>query len=499
MKLLIVDDEKLICEWLEYSIKTINSFEIIGIANNGLEALSLYHNTQPDIIVTDLKMPVMDGLELVEKIRKENDWVQIIILSAYSEFNLAREALRIGANEYILKTEMNNEILEEILIKAQKNLTQTQKRQDCSIESNSLSQVHKRKILLSNRVLERNEINALKSGLPLLSDQSYFVIAIWTNHLVKGFHLPKSYPINHVLGFHYNDLIYIYIEKISENILQKECIKLMADYSNEIVQINECPIAISQSDMHIKFISLDISQVVNNLELSFYVEENKVFNNAAATLLKKDHDIIEEKKIIEISNINFYTKFKMLLSYCYNYRILPLKKVRDRFLELLDELKNNDPDNSELLKIIASSRKMIGQAITFSDLNNIIDNVTDCISNLNLKVTSKTNSYIVESMKFIDKNYMHPISLEDTASYVGLSQEYFSKIFSDENGISYSTYLSKIRLNKAKELLKYSNYKVQNVAESVGYPNVSYFSTIFKKEFGCTPFEYRRKQLNKEA
>ncbi|MGX6979170.1 response regulator transcription factor [Vagococcus elongatus] len=496
MKLLIVDDEKLICEWLNYSIQAMKSFEIIGTANNGSEALSLFYKTRPDIIITDLKMPVMDGLELIKKIRQDNDWVQIIILSAYSEFNLAREALRIGADEYILKTEMNNEVLQEALIKAQNSLTRSKKEQNYSVEK-SLSQVHNRKILLNNNILNKDEIDSLKSKVPEWSNHHYFIIAIWTNHLIKGFHLSNSYPINHVFGFHYNDLIYIYIEKISENLQHKEREKLMIDYANEIAQINGCPIAMSETDSHIKNIPLNIPNVINNLELSFYIEENRVFNKMT-TEKENDGKNEKEENIFEIPNINLYTKLKVLLSYYYNSQVLPLKKVRNRLWELMDTIEVSYSKNPELLKAIMSAKKIIAKSTKFSELEISINKVANHIKDGDLKLTSKKNSYVTESMKFIEENFMHPISLEDTASYVGLSQEYFSKIFSDENGINYSTYLTKVRLNKARKLLEYSNYKVQNIAESVGYPNVSYFSTVFKKEFGCTPFEYRRKQLRKE-
>ena len=115
LKVLIVDDENLICEWLEFCISQNPACQLAGVAHNGSEALDLFRQTGADLVLTDIKMPVMDGLELLHTIRGLSDTVKVVLLTAFAEFDMARRALREGADEYLLKNEMNNEALQELL------------------------------------------------------------------------------------------------------------------------------------------------------------------------------------------------------------------------------------------------------------------------------------------------------------------------------------------------------------------------------------------------
>ncbi len=115
MKVLVVDDETMICEWMQFCISQNPACQLVGIAHNGLEALELFEKEEPDLILTDIKMPVMDGLELLHTLRSRNSQVKVVMLTAFSDFDLVRQALRDGADEYLLKTEMQNDLLQELL------------------------------------------------------------------------------------------------------------------------------------------------------------------------------------------------------------------------------------------------------------------------------------------------------------------------------------------------------------------------------------------------
>ena len=112
---MIVDDEKLICEWLEFCISANPACTLVGVAHNGREGLELYCREKPELVLTDIKMPVMDGLELLHAIRQQSSGTKVVLLTAFADFEMARNALREGADEYLLKTEMNSEVLQEML------------------------------------------------------------------------------------------------------------------------------------------------------------------------------------------------------------------------------------------------------------------------------------------------------------------------------------------------------------------------------------------------
>ena len=115
MKVLVVDDEAMICEWLQFCISQNPSCQLTGVAHNGQEALELFHRDEPDLILTDIKMPVMDGLEFLHALKALGSRAKIVVLTAFSDFSLVRQALREGASEYLLKTEMQNDLLQELL------------------------------------------------------------------------------------------------------------------------------------------------------------------------------------------------------------------------------------------------------------------------------------------------------------------------------------------------------------------------------------------------
>ena len=115
MKVLIVDDEAMICEWLQFCIAQNPACRLTGVAHNGREALELFQQNEADLVLTDIKMPVMDGLELLHALRALSERVRVVMLTAFADFDLARRALREGASEYLLKTEMQNEALQELL------------------------------------------------------------------------------------------------------------------------------------------------------------------------------------------------------------------------------------------------------------------------------------------------------------------------------------------------------------------------------------------------
>ena len=115
MRVMIVDDEKLICEWLEFCISANPACTLVGVAHNGREGLELYCREKPELVLTDIKMPVMDGLELLHAIRQQSSGTKVVLLTAFADFEMARNALREGADEYLLKTEMNSEVLQEML------------------------------------------------------------------------------------------------------------------------------------------------------------------------------------------------------------------------------------------------------------------------------------------------------------------------------------------------------------------------------------------------
>lgn len=122
-KVLVIDDEVPIREWLEFCINRMDGYEIAGTASNGAEGYSVFRKIKPDIVITDIRMPGVDGLEMIEMIRELNPMVYILVLTSHEEFSYARRAMQSGVKDYILKTEISEESLSEILARGVLPLT----------------------------------------------------------------------------------------------------------------------------------------------------------------------------------------------------------------------------------------------------------------------------------------------------------------------------------------------------------------------------------------
>ena len=135
LKVLVVDDEMPIRQWLEFCIGKIDGVSLAGAASHGAEGYSLFRRTMPDVVITDIRMPVMDGLEMMQMIRGLNPAVYFIVLTSFEEFEYARKAMSLGAAEYILKTEISDEILREALKKAADAIGRAMEGDDQKIEA----------------------------------------------------------------------------------------------------------------------------------------------------------------------------------------------------------------------------------------------------------------------------------------------------------------------------------------------------------------------------
>lgn len=179
MKVLVVDDEAMICEWLQFCISQNSSCQLTGVAHNGQEALELFHRDEPDLILTDIKMPVMDGLEFLHALKALNSRAKVVVMTAFSDFDLVRQALRDGASEYLLKTEMQNDLLQELLNRMAGEL-QFAKGQDESDAAN-VSQIQSviSRILRQTRELSDDDLEKLRQCSIRWRNNGLFALAVW--------------------------------------------------------------------------------------------------------------------------------------------------------------------------------------------------------------------------------------------------------------------------------------------------------------------------------
>ena len=500
MKILIADDERMICEWLEYCIADRQDFRSVGTAYNGEQALALFYETKPDIVFTDIKMPLKNGIELLKEIKKVSPSSVVIILTAFAEFDLAREAMRYGADDYLLKTEMSKKSLEQILDRAKEKLGNGTKEEVGDSGGRRYALIRD---MLKNNVLSESNVQRMKDEGIRWRDEGLFALALWKKDVKEGFNLPDVDFVHHLIEFEYNNLIYMLLGNLSRGMSEGKKEKLIYEYALRLSEENSCMVGVSTAVDRLVNLTDTVTEAVYSLGLGYYKEKIKVY-----TPVKSAKEI---RELTERNKIGFRQKTRQL----YTLSRREFKESLEAEMEeaakgdvyTLDEFSSFCCQAVEMaymrfagndLKLVhcmlQDEQGKIKNTNSFSEVKKIVDNFVKYIYDELDYDKKKFSKGVEQAVEYIKKHYSKAISLDEVAKSANLNPEYLSRVFREETGSNYSTYLTDVRLKQAAYLLSNTPLRVQKIAEEVGYPNVSYFSTIFKKKYGVNPYEFRRRE-----
>lgn len=501
LKVLIVDDEVPIRQWLELNINKIEGFIAVGTAANGIDGLSLFKEKNPDIIITDICMPGMDGLKMLEYVRESRPYIYTIMLTSHEDFDYARKSISLGVAEYILKTEISIENLRDSLIRGKKIFLEDDKHSDENVRDNVIYRnQYITSIVNGKQVKETSEKKLKELGINI-KHKSFFIINVLNiygdeidyQYLAKDQSVDKSIyiPTSH------NSIIIISILKEHQGRSLYDNFKFLNRFCSNILNETTCIVGCSNIYNEIQYFNEAIIKSSLALKYSFYNKSKRFY--IIDESIKYNLDDIEKIKIKfskELLN-GSYNKLTELI-YKSIERIEKEKpinqnEVKDLLTYFITSLMYSIGNNDISLEIKIKDIKLkIEESIYFEQLKNIIDTAIK-ESNRDLLDQRSYSIAVRKAMKYMNEYYSEPISLTEVADYVALSSEYLSKIFKEETGIKFVVYLNNLRLKAAVHLLEETNLKVYEIAEKVGYSNMSYFSTVFKKNFGKNPFEYRNK------
>ncbi len=485
IQVLVVDDEPLICEWLVMCLKACNIENLnISQASNGEEAWNLLESKTFDILFTDITMPHLDGMDLIERIRKKNSDIKIVILTCHDDFNLARKAIKFEVFEYLIKNELNQEVIIALMNKIV----------DQSNDEKIKDELFLQKMIWAdtNTIEELEEIFNLQK-IPLINS-AYFVLAFQNSsinsRLQKMLHMSfkkstQFYDGIHLIVFvaNFNDNNKSYTQQIE--IAKKIVISNLGEVTN---------IGISQYHDNLMELRKGIDIAIEEWEKLFFgfTEGTSIdcydLNSTLSSGRKEVKNKILEQKDLIISD------FK-------KSAYIPTK---NQILDLCDFFYKNKILDSYLLKktvldIIESTEDSSSSKITFSNhmatlfgANNIYEIKQYIETYFNNVAEYNSSNPIAKARQYIIINYGKQITLSELASQAYLSEEYFSRLFKKETGKTVTEYITEVRMNRAKKLLQQSNLNISEISDVVGINNASYFSIQFKKFFGVSPTSYRQ-------
>ena len=547
LKIFLAEDEVIVRETIKRMIPWEElGFELVGEAADGEMALPLLIRQKPDLLITDIKMPFMDGLTLAKLAKKELPELKIVILSGYDDFNYAKQAISIGVEEYLLKPITKNALIERLSEirsryeheKTQKEYYEKFQREMQVYEKNSNRDFFEALVCGSMDMMEVYK-KAEKLGLDIVAEA--YNILIFTMNSEEDFSGQKegyseweaeslemledffsdntSAMLFRCNIFSYGVLIKGQKETIDEN--TRSCIdeiKKILDRKEQkrqwFVAVGESVERLSQLQKSYHSASRAFSQRYLYSENILYYDEMELMEHRSGQADTNDNAYL---KNVDVNALNpaILQKFlsnglqeeteNFVKDYFYaigqepmeslvfrNYVILNVRFSVLSFLKSLGcDTEEMEPENTE--EILAESGKNIESAITYAKKM-----ISQAITIRDQNSGNKNRSILKTAVDFIDEHYMdEDISLNTAANVANVSSNHFSALFSQNMGQTFIEYLTTLRMNKAKELLRCTGMRSSEIAGEVGYKDAHYFSYLFKKTQGMTPSEYRKAREEK--
>jgi two-component system response regulator YesN len=517
MNIFIADDDEIIRKGLRSIIEQSNlKYTVVGEAPDGELALKIMEECgKIDLLITDIRMPVMDGLELIKKVKERYILMKVIVLSGYDEFKFVRNAFMDGAVDYLLKPINKKEFL-EVLQKTQLSIEKYAKQEDYRKESHQLLVANTLNHIFHTPENNKEKENILDKINIKLESTYYFVMICRIDHFYKQ----KMDRMEYEGAL---DTIYTRIEEKAKLIVEDYQLLLYIN-NTEIICL-----AYSENNLDARLISEDIYQEICkiNMEDTTYTigvgsvcyglqDTKRAYQEAeyaaeSRFYLGRNNRIeyaqIENKRL-EL-NYQLEPMIGKLVNYIELYDYISSKKILDQiFLDLcyidaakfrrymkdiLELLTLQVKDFQEALLCCAREYLFFLENInTYNELkaymNSVLKDVIEYIKNERDK---RSKLRIELAKKYIAENFKETISLNDVADYVELNPSYFSNLFKTEVGINFSDYLLEVRMQAARKLLRDSTIKVYEIGSMVGYEDAVSFGRAFKKKIGMSPKEYR--------
>lgn len=530
LKIFLVEDEFIVREGIKKKIDwEAKGYEFVGEASDGELAFPMIQKEKPDIVITDIRMPFMDGLTLSKMVKQILPSTEIIVLTGHEEFEYAKEALKIGIAEYLTKPISSEGLLaavEEVAVKIEEKRKEEEILQKYKEEMEEDSEGEKKQLFLDIVSGSSNVSELYEKAYALNIDLS----AIWYNIILVKVHATKRGPEE------YSDRIVKITERLKELEKNKDvlffdrnlegCAFLLKADSKELLEEAQeqyisqmCSIfeeynhvayfiGVGSPTDRLREVQTSFEQASHAFAHRFFSKNSQVVYFDHLSLQEsmpqeevsiKDVDVkhFERDRIRDFIHTGDYEETKYFVEEFFNnigngaleskmFRQYLAMDVYFCVTEFLDEVQQSQ--KKELLK--DPGLELLGNA--GSVIAYVEELICYAISARNQVANNRYSNVVQEAISYIEANYAdEELSLNSLASHVNFSPNHLSTIFSQQTGQSFIKYLTEYRMGKAKELLRCTNKRSSVVAQEVGYKDAHYFSYLFKKEVGMTPTQYR--------
>ncbi|EGD48475.1 two component transcriptional regulator, AraC family [Ruminiclostridium papyrosolvens DSM 2782] len=538
-RLLVVEDEEMIRNKIIYNTNwKEHGFVEVLQASNGMEALDIVRKNNIDIVITDIQMPEMNGIELIREIKSLNRGIKCIIITAYAEFEYAKESVKLNVNDYILKPFKSKDLLD--IVKKLSEEINRERNERVEVENLRRQLRENKKALrekLFNDLLSNSYIGDIESDLNYLElsklrNREYFIAVININNFMELI-IEEDEEQKYIVNLSFYNLVtkfLTYLEKDSSDTSEDKLVYSVINY-----KIDQLVIVVYEDIDKFTSAFEDLIKL-GRMELGFCITigiGNKYKNLTDVHISYREAcsaallDRVYGREIVYIFNdLNFgnkvYSKQLHILGDTKLYddlKIGAFPEIKNDIVDIITQIKSSklelDAINTIIYNVVLLSCKTINELgydifeimgedfnlhFDVKEINNLVQleewllsffyKVNEYInqkrSNRNQKLLSKVKDYV-------DGNYSENITLTSISKDFGISSGYLSVLFNDYIGQNFIDYLTNLRIQSAKNLLKSTDLKIYEIADRVGYRDAYYFSTAFKKIVGINPTDYREK------
>ncbi|PAB56641.1 response regulator transcription factor [Anaeromicrobium sediminis] len=515
IKTLMVDDDYLvrmflknITDWEE------EGFHIVADVGNGEEALEIVEEFNPELIITDISMPVMNGIELIKEIRKRERQCKIIVLSCHDDFDHVREALKSGADDYILKNSFNKKnigcILKDLKEKVKENREEIKKKKNLQKFANIGKYEVKNEFLLNVINNKHDYVNIKEKSHLYNIELSFLKSAVISIHLSNKYSSIKE-CVNKIEI--YEKIKEIINNSIEENIkyefitvnAQEYVVLIEGKNLNKPLCVGKIghnilesiknnlkvvpTIAISDICIGKESASNAYRHTKEALKACFYSKEN-IFYYKSSNRLTINKNISFDRFYSEIKRRAILGDIDGIMEKCikqislFEREILPSEHVIKWLKEVdkLLEVKREEEDYAQIKSI--------------NEVYEIINTYENHVKRYPYIKAPIKNVIVAQALDYVVKNYVKPISLTTVADELKVNNTYLSRVFKQETEINFTDYLTLCRIDYAKLLLRSTNEKIKYISSKCGFYEYRYFCKIFKKLVGKSPLSYRNELID---
>lgn len=509
MRIIVIEDEVKTRNGIVNLIGKIDEdYKVIGEAGNAYDGIRLIKDRKPDLVITDIKMSEMDGLEMLKHLKAEAVNFKTIILSGYAEFEFAKTAIELGVQEYLLKP-----ITVDDLDKSLRNVDaviKSEKKFHLNHLSDLSSKEHfLKEIITGNFKVDNETVNLLKDILKIENNlyPECFLIKV-KNH--AGYQNDEiRQRIEHKLDdLNICDFITIDLNMCSEIIIfilkHQLYTKLEEHFSGILkdlhVQYSGSIIAGSATISEPSMLMCSVAALREKLKWVIVLGEevlisDEVIGNSSAITGQYPNQL-EKKTVSSLysNDIEGFHKYTNEFLHLWKKDFYTPSNVIESFIRFMTSMINAVKEtNYELYKQI-NQKEILNEAITaaaWGDIKNVFTGLVEKITSGNQN-NLRYNLIISKALTIIMEKYKDGITLEETAEKLHITPEYLSSLFYKEKGQNFTLFLKEFRIKKAKELIMTTNMKIYEIALNTGYSDPKYFCRVFKEVTGLSPGEYSK-------